>query len=243
MSELLSDEELQGIRERCDKATSGEWDVVDETEVMAMRRDSDAIDPIVVVDTRFFHGRATEQQMADSQFIAHARSDIPALLVHIAAQQAEIERLRGREPFMKASAKLLRRIWDIISPDTCIAEDDELIKEVERLQRIETAAERVRTTTWGTVTQSLYDALFALAVALAPASDAEVPRVTERVKTTCQTCGCCSQYWEDCDVCGGEGYCEMYEEDPLWYDEDDVAPCAVCQGKGGWWVCPRHCDE
>ena len=43
-----------------------------------------------------------------------------------------------------------------------------------------------------------------------------------------------------CDSCGGSGQTEpgeLYEEDPLWYDEDDSAPCNPCLGAGGWWRC------
>ena len=45
--------------------------------------------------------------------------------------------------------------------------------------------------------------------------------------------------YEDCDCCGGEGGISRYDEDPLWYDEDDLWPCDQCNGKGGWWFCPN----
>lgn len=25
----------------------------------------------------------------------------------------------------------------------------------------------------------------------------------------------------------------------LWYDEDDVEVCEICNGMGGYWVCPN----
>jgi hypothetical protein len=43
--------------------------------------------------------------------------------------------------------------------------------------------------------------------------------------------------WEYCDVCGGEGYFELYDEDPLYYDRDDIEKCGQCDGAGGWWMC------
>lgn len=43
--------------------------------------------------------------------------------------------------------------------------------------------------------------------------------------------------WSDCANCGGEGETELYELDPLWYDEDDVEDCDWCQGSGGYWAC------
>jgi hypothetical protein len=52
----------------------------------------------------------------------------------------------------------------------------------------------------------------------------------------CQKCGC-SMDWSDCANCGGEGETELYELDPLWYDEDDVEDCDWCQGSGGYWAC------
>jgi hypothetical protein len=32
---------------------------------------------------------------------------------------------------------------------------------------------------------------------------------------------------------------DLYERDPLWYDEDDWEWCEECQGHGGW----HYCDE
>ena len=36
--------------------------------------------------------------------------------------------------------------------------------------------------------------------------------------------------WNGCD----DGYFDVYEEDPLWYDPGDTEMCDVCKGKGGW---------
>lgn len=36
----------------------------------------------------------------------------------------------------------------------------------------------------------------------------------------------------ECWNCGGEGYRDLYEEDPMWYDEDEVEKCEICEGKG-----------
>ncbi len=38
-----------------------------------------------------------------------------------------------------------------------------------------------------------------------------------------------------CGRCGGEGCSEpgeLYEQDPLWYDQDDVETCPECSGHG-----------
>ena len=58
---------------------------------------------------------------------------------------------------------------------------------------------------------------------------------------SCPVCGCEMSEWEECWQIGcDDGWIsDLYESDPLWYDEDDVEMCDVCQGKGGWWVCPN----
>ena len=59
----------------------------------------------------------------------------------------------------------------------------------------------------------------------------------------CPRCDCCCRDWEDCWSCGGEGYRELYDDDPLWYDPDDTESCHECGGKGGWLMCIGRCDE
>lgn len=54
----------------------------------------------------------------------------------------------------------------------------------------------------------------------------------------CKLCGAILE-WEDCWNNCDEGYFDMYEEDPEWYDYGDVEKCAECHGKGGYWVCPN----
>lgn len=46
--------------------------------------------------------------------------------------------------------------------------------------------------------------------------------------------------WEDCGACGGDGFVDVYEDDPLWYDPGDTEPCHQCGGSGGWWYCPNY---
>ena len=62
----------------------------------------------------------------------------------------------------------------------------------------------------------------------------------------CKRCGCCSVTFVDCWQCGGDGETqpgELYEEDPLWYDQDAVETCNICHGKGGWPDCLGNCDD
>lgn len=42
--------------------------------------------------------------------------------------------------------------------------------------------------------------------------------------------------WFDCHECGGEGEVNRYEEDQLWYRENEWFRCENCAGKGGWTV-------
>jgi DnaJ-class molecular chaperone len=58
-------------------------------------------------------------------------------------------------------------------------------------------------------------------------------------EAVCSACGC-ERDWTECPACGGDGAVSRYDEDPLWYHEDDLFTCETCQGRGGWPVC-RNC--
>ena len=80
----MTDEELAAIRERAEKATPGPW-FGEGAEVFTRGDASFNWIPTI------YHGRSPEQcrqQEQDAAFIAHARTDIPALL-------AQVERLRA----------------------------------------------------------------------------------------------------------------------------------------------------
>jgi len=53
-------------------------------------------------------------------------------------------------------------------------------------------------------------------------------------------CAICGQplEWENCWNGCDDGFIDRHDEDPLWYDEDDVEECDICDGAGGWWICP-----
>ena len=47
----------------------------------------------------------------------------------------------------------------------------------------------------------------------------------------CPKCGSYNTRWQRCDQCE-DGYINRYDEDPLWYDEDDCSVCEECRGHG-----------
>lgn len=57
---------------------------------------------------------------------------------------------------------------------------------------------------------------------------------------SCPRCGG-SATWEECSSCGGDGYYDGYEDDPLWYEPGEIEMCEQCDGRGGWWLCLGHC--
>ena len=56
----------------------------------------------------------------------------------------------------------------------------------------------------------------------------------------CARCGASTEFIR-CEQCD-DGYVSRYEEDPLWYDEDDLWPCDWCRGAGGWQHCGNSAD-
>ena len=52
----------------------------------------------------------------------------------------------------------------------------------------------------------------------------------------CETCGT-ELEWEDCHECGGEGF--YHHEGDAEEPWDSLEACELCQGRGGWLVCPR----
>lgn len=82
----LSDEELAAMRRRCEAATSGPW----KSDVEGREHESGS--NFIMVGSGAARGTDIELSgatVADQDFIAHARQDIPRLL-------GEIERLRAQ---------------------------------------------------------------------------------------------------------------------------------------------------
>ena len=82
----LSDEELASIRRRCEAATPGSWKSYVEG------RDHESGSSFIMVGSSAARGADIELSgatVADQDFIAHARQDVPRLL-------DEVERLRAQ---------------------------------------------------------------------------------------------------------------------------------------------------
>lgn len=71
------------IRKRCEAATPGPWDIILNG-----------------------HNIKVERTPANIDFIAHAREDIPYLLVQLAERDKEIERLRKAQRWIPVSERL-----------------------------------------------------------------------------------------------------------------------------------------
>jgi hypothetical protein len=88
----LAQEQLEAIRQRAENATPSPW-----------KWSGDKFGDIVVYspERRGFHNNGGEiaeldfGSQSDAIFIAHARTDIPALLDHIAELEAELAYLNG----------------------------------------------------------------------------------------------------------------------------------------------------
>jgi hypothetical protein len=57
------------------------------------------------------------------------------------------------------------------------------------------------------------------------------------IEPTCHLCGS-GMEWETCPECD-DGFVDEYDEDPINCDPGDERPCSECDGRGGYWVCPR----
>lgn len=60
----------------------------------------------------------------------------------------------------------------------------------------------------------------------------------------CARCGS-SMDSAPCSSCGGDGYHELYDEDPLFYDPGDTSTCDQCYGEGYFAFCmssSKYCE-
>lgn len=56
---------------------------------------------------------------------------------------------------------------------------------------------------------------------------------------SCPRCGHTPTRYRDCSVLDCEdGFISLYDDDPLWYDEDETEMCRECYGTGVERWCP-----
>lgn len=94
---MLTPERLREIRTRCEKATSGEWEIIPQTNgqgpLIARRFETGLqMNPtgLRLVGFTLERKNSLAEDRANAAFIAHAREDVPDLLNYIAELEAEI---------------------------------------------------------------------------------------------------------------------------------------------------------
>jgi hypothetical protein len=85
----LTQEQLEAIRQRAENATPGPWKWSGQTEGGFIPQGAYLGDTLILLGDHY------ENYKEDATFIAHARTDIPALLDHIAELEAELAYLNG----------------------------------------------------------------------------------------------------------------------------------------------------
>jgi hypothetical protein len=100
----LTQEQLEAIRQRAENATSGPWDVHPSLGVC-----NDCGNLYEVVESQMFFSPVVAElkREEDARFIAHARTDIPALLDHIAELEAELAYMNGVVGTLLSSLSLI----------------------------------------------------------------------------------------------------------------------------------------
>lgn len=120
---ILTEAELQQIRKRADAATPGPW-FVDH------RRENQHMNRLVFANSIQTKGVCETDKPCDAPFIAHARQDIPRLLSHIAAMEAELTEYR--ETILYSEGFLIKDgdksgWWDSCSSSDAVQAGDALV--------------------------------------------------------------------------------------------------------------------
>lgn len=123
----MKQEQLQAIRERCEKATPGPWFVAEEgfgkkscPTVYAAGKE---LRYIAFCDDKFNFEQMTDN-LANAKFIAHAREDVPALLAEVERLQEALDKAEQR---IKHLEKIKKHYYAILDEGAEIAGDMELV--------------------------------------------------------------------------------------------------------------------
>jgi hypothetical protein len=109
---ILAPEQVEEIRQRAEKATPGPW----ETRFMyrmwhAVRTNARSLGLLL---------QSKDNDWADSDFTAHARTDVPALVTSHEALRAEVERLRQ---IARYSKEMVDYVADTLPQRNCDADE------------------------------------------------------------------------------------------------------------------------
>jgi hypothetical protein len=126
----LTQEQLATIRQRAENATPGPWETGDGYEQSSRGNYVWSVENGVIVCAEQ-DGTDCVLDTNDATFIAHARTDIPALLEHIAELEAEIKRLHEYyyEKLGEASAREIELRREIDRLKDALTHIDELSDE------------------------------------------------------------------------------------------------------------------
>ena len=92
---LLTADALAEIQRRCDSAAIGEWKVTTNDDTKPWRHIYCRVELTIAPEFSIQVTPTTVGDISTAEFIAHARTDIPALLAHVAAMQAELDGSRA----------------------------------------------------------------------------------------------------------------------------------------------------
>ena len=103
-------DQLAAIEARARAATEGPWEIVSASlHQPIIYADSSGLD-IAIMDNR-------DGVDNDAEFIAHARTDVPALLALVREQQAKLDRVEALADEADAIAKRRRDLWHVAPSD------------------------------------------------------------------------------------------------------------------------------
>ncbi len=93
---MLTDDELAAIKARVEAATPGPWESERYRHHQDLVHCTEGERGVPLAVARKDEGESWSQVMLNARFIAHSRSDIPALLAHVEAQAERIKALEMR---------------------------------------------------------------------------------------------------------------------------------------------------
>lgn len=101
---MLTHDQIRAIRERAEKATAGPWQC--QVPALTVGFPRGKIKPLKIEGRLYNHPMLP---IDDAEFIAHARTDIPALLAHIEELEAKLAEEKRKEIDLEYAQQFLSR--------------------------------------------------------------------------------------------------------------------------------------